>query len=541
MAERKPLRSIADPFVVAPPTGARIRTRIHPTPAEQTALRAIGTHLGGLYRADLMDRFRLGRVPGAARDRTGRKRRLTGGSSSRWAGSITRAAEDQYQFGMRGLAAEVGDLRSATETIARRLAVPCGEKDGQVRGYPAEAERFQKSRRLAHLRRRLAAAERELDSGRPSVVVGGRRLWRNRQHLAESRLTEQQWRDRWAHARMFLTADGESGKRYGNETIRVTTDGVLSVKVPGPLETEFGRRLAIGQPVGFAHRCEEWAARIADNQAVRYDISYDPAKDRWYLDASWGIPAGPTPTVDNLRSGLVMAVDLNAEHLAAYVVDPSGNPVGAPHDIPIDLNGLPATTRAGRLKSAIAELLNLAAANGCTAVAIENLNFTDARTTGRETMGRGRRGKTFRRTVAGIPTAQFRTWLTSMAANRGVWIIAVDPAYTSQWGAQHWRKPLQQQASGTTVTRHNAAAVAIGRRAHGLAIKRRVCGPRNGQRTAAGQPTPRLDRQAMSGGCRTPRPTDAPPKAPGPADRDDIQLPRPFGEQVITRPTSAHS
>ena len=34
---------------------------------------------------------------------------------------------------------------------------------------------------------------------------------------------------------MPLAADGESGKRYGNETIRVTPDGEVSIKLPAPL------------------------------------------------------------------------------------------------------------------------------------------------------------------------------------------------------------------------------------------------------------------------------------------------------------------
>ena len=32
-----------------------------------------------------------------------------------------------------------------------------------------------------------------------------------------------------------LAADGESGKRFGNETIRVTPDGEVSIKLPAPL------------------------------------------------------------------------------------------------------------------------------------------------------------------------------------------------------------------------------------------------------------------------------------------------------------------
>src|ERR1017187_9634730 len=51
-----------------------------------------------------------------------------------------------------------------------------------------------------------------------------------------------------------------------------------------------------------------------------------------------------------------------------------------------------------------------------------------------------------------------------MGANAGISVIAVDPAYTSRWGREHWLAPLRQQAS-PIATGHHAAAVVIGRRA----------------------------------------------------------------------------
>jgi transposase len=101
---------------------------------------------------------------------------------------------------------------------------------------------------------------------------------------------------------------------------------------------------------------------------------------------------------------------------------------------------------------------------------VENLGFDDARATGRETMGRGQRGRRFRRTVAGLPTARFRERLRGMAYHAGLVVVAVDPAYTSRWGAEHWRGPLQQQARIRQATRHHAASVAIARRALGQGI-----------------------------------------------------------------------
>ncbi|WP_427005730.1 hypothetical protein [Pseudarthrobacter sp. H2] len=477
------LRVIAPAFIAAVPAGVRIRTRIHPTPGEETVLLAVGTHLGSLYRKDLAARIRTGKVPAAARGRTERKRALTALSSSRWAGSITRAAEDQYQLGMRGLAAEVGTLRAACAAIQKRAAVPCGETVDRIKGYRTAAERHRKTRRLAALQDRLAA-------GTPRIVVGGGRLWRARNNLEAAGFTPAGWEARWAAARLFLTADGESGKRWGNETIRIDTGGRLSLTVPAVMTAEHGARLHLCVPVLFHHRAGEWRDRAASNRNIRYDISHNPDTGRWYIDASWGYRDLPVPSPDSLHGSSGLGVDLNADHLAGCVIDPSGNPVGAPLSIPLDLTGVPAATRDGRLRAAITALLDAARDAGCAAVAIENLNFQDARATGRETMGRGTRGKTFRRTVAGIPTARFRDRLVSMAANRGLHIIVVDPAYTSQWGARHWRQPLQQ-TTDSTVTGHHGAAVAIGRRAAGFRIRRREDGPRTRQRTSAGQPSPR--------------------------------------------------
>ena len=178
--------------------------------------------------------------------RAERKQALTAVSSSRWAGAITRAVEDQYQLGMRGLAAHVADLRAAVAVLEQRCALRPGElapvEDGdngrgrsrrRRRGYRSAVERFGKTRRLAVLRTRVASAQEALVAGRPSITVGGKRLWRNRNHLEAADMTEQQWRSRWDAARMFLTADGESGKAGGNETIRVDEVGPAADQNPG--------------------------------------------------------------------------------------------------------------------------------------------------------------------------------------------------------------------------------------------------------------------------------------------------------------------
>jgi len=542
MVAGQSLRRIADPVLAGAPAGVRIRTRIHPTAAEAEALSAIGQLLGSVFRCELAGRVRMGCLDRRAHAvwRAQRKQAVTAVSSSRWAGAITRAVEDQYQLGMRGLAAQVAGLRAAVEVLEQRCVLrpgelaPVGDTDTygrsrrRCRGYRSAAERFSKTRRLAALRIRLATAEQALDAGWPSITVGGKRLWRNRHHLAATDMTEEQWRGRWDAARMFLTADGESGKCGGNETIRVEESGRLRIKVPAALTAQFGSHVAIAAPVRFTHRAQEWAARVSARAAVRYDISCDPGRQRWYLDASWTTTPDPVPDLDELRAGPVLGVDLNADHLACCMLDASGNPIGEPVSIEVATAGLRASRRDGRVRAAISMLLDLAGQRNCSAIVVENLDFADARATGRENLGRGKRGKRLRRTVAGIPTRKFRTRLTGMAAGRGIAIIGVDPAYTSRWGAQHWRRPLQQQTSDpATVTVHHGAAAAIGRRGLGLAIRRRPIGPRTRQRTSVGTPSARPDHQP---GTTPPRCRSSGPPTPPPGARVHRTTPTASGQ-----------
>src|ERR671930_423517 len=389
------MRSISLPFVVAPPSGARIRTRLRVDAADQQLLRAVGEQLGRLASADVAVRCRLGRGDDQRADR---KRAITAASSSRWAGAITRTSGDQWQRAAKNLLDARLGLRRAVRRLQARRGVPVGQRQGRVRGYGSRAERFQKQRRLQQLQTRLAEVEERITAGRVSVCRGGRRLARLRHAVdgddASCRLTKAGWRERWGAARWFLTADGEAGKRWGNETIRVhPEEGWLELRLPTPLahlSNTIGRAATyrLSCPVAFTYRRAEWAAQ-AGSGAVRYDIVYEPAKGRWYVDASWRLVNRPAPSVEQLCRHPTLGVDLNAEHLAAWVVDHCGNPVGAPHTIPLALEGLPATIRDGRVRQAVTTLIHLARQNGCRSMMIENLDFSDARQIGRERLGRG--------------------------------------------------------------------------------------------------------------------------------------------------------
>lgn len=324
-------------------------------------------------------------------------------------------------------------------------------------------------------------------SGRPvscHVVRGGRRLLGNRQNLGAAQLTEAEWRQRWEAERWFLAADGESGKRYGNETIRITPDGEVSIKLPAPLahlaNTKNGRYLLVSK-VRFQHRGAEWRERIVGNRAVAYRIHLDVERGRWYLTASWQRPVVQTIPLATARATGMVGVDTNADHFAAYRLDAHGNPVGDPRRFFYDLSGT-AEHRDAQIRHAISQLLHWTQRCGVKAIGLENLDFTAEKT--REKHGRKKR---FRQLISGIPTGKLKARLVSMAAEHGPSIVAVDPAYTSIWGDEHWKKPLTSK--NRKMSRHDAAGIAIGRRALGHPIRRRTAPPPRHQSDAAGHRT----------------------------------------------------
>ncbi|MFG2731962.1 IS200/IS605 family accessory protein TnpB-related protein [Streptomyces canus] len=503
------LREIAASFVVPGPSGVAVRTRLRQlTPADEKVLALVGAHLGSLASQDLKVRCSQG-LEHSAQTWAARKRRLTPVSSSRWAGSLTKATHDQWALARRGQLAHIQSLEVGIRTIVHRLSLPVGAKGSKNTpgGYRSTREWHAKARRLRVLEDRLERARADREAGTVHVVRGGKRLARTRHQLPAAQLTETDWRRRWEAERWFLQADGESGKRYGNETIRISPDGEVSIKLPAPLaqlaNAPHGRYI-LASRVRFPHRGQEWADRVAANRAVAYRIHLDVARGRWYVTASWQIPVSRTVPLQAALAHGVIGVDMNADHLAAWRLDVHGNPTGSPRRFFYDLTGT-ADHRDAQVRHALTRLLHWARTCGVKAIAVEDLDFTTEKT--REKHGRHKR---FRQLISGMPTGKLRARLTSMADQTGIAIIAVDPAYTSKWGARHWRKPLTSKNRKTT--RHEAAAVAIGRRAQGHPIRRRTAPPPHDRSDRVGHRTVQADRRAP--GREGPR-----PPVPGPRTR----------------------
>jgi IS605 OrfB family transposase len=483
---------------VAAPTGVAISTRLATTPDDERVLDLVAEHLGRLRRADLAAVSRCEPVDAGLgaeqrrqlrRDRLNtRKKALTAQSSARWANAVIAANDDQCRLARDAQYRHIVGLRAAIATIEKRLAAPTADmltvaqrkarrRSKAAKGYGCQAERFAKQQRLQHLRGELARVEADRAVHQVHVVEGGKRRARARHHLQSAGLTLDQWQDRWEAARYRISATGSPDEPFGNLTITVAPDGQVSIRLPKPLErlanAERGRYVLSGRAV-FAHRGEDWMQRITGGNSVSYVITRRPGRAGRYLTAAWAVPSVPYwvgredcgAGDDVYATGPVVGVDLNDGHLAVRRLDVHGNPIGDAERIDFDLTGS-TSRRDAQVRHATTKLMHYARRHGVAAIAVEDLDFADARATGRDTMGRGARGKRFRRTVSGIPTAVFRNRLAGMAAHAGIELFAVNPAYSSIWGEQHWRRPY------SNVTRHQAAATVIGRRAQGFSARRR--------------------------------------------------------------------
>jgi hypothetical protein len=484
---------------VAAPAGVAINTRLRTCADDELVLDLVAGHLGRLRRADLAatsqrepvdPRLSTQERRQARRDGlNARKKALTARSTARWANAMIAANDDQYRLSRDAQYRHIVGLRSAIATIEKRLAAPTTDTLGVAerkarrkakapKGYASQHERFTKQQRLQHLRGALAQAEEDRRNHRVRVTEGGKRLAHTRHHLDHAGLTIMQWQQKWQAARYRIAANGSPDEPFGNLTITVTPTGEVSLRLPKPLEYLANAprgRYVLSCPAVFSYRGQDWLQRISSGNSVSYTITRKAGRGGRYLTASWAIPALPywagrqncQAGDDVYASGEVVAVDLNDGHLAVRHLDRHGNPVGAAQRIAIDMTGS-ATRRDAQVRHAITQLIHYAQRRGLGAIAVEDLDFADARTLGREIMGRGQRGKQFRRTViSGIPTAVFRHRLTAMAHHAGIGVFAVNPAYTSKWGAQHWQRAYRN------VTRHQAAATVIGRRAQGLTARRR--------------------------------------------------------------------
>jgi IS605 OrfB family transposase len=487
------MRQIKPARVIGAPSGAAIKTRLHPSEDDEIVLRALADLQGALTGADLRQAL-------AGKTRQERKLALTAASSSRWAGTWTGDNDAQIALSAMAQRAHRDSVRTAIAAIEARLAVKIGKKAKiqagsrtlTVCGYTTLEERWAKQQRLQHLRAVLADLEGDIAAGKLHIVRGGKRLLGLVHNLEAAGLTKERWAELYWAARHRISANGSHDELYGNLTIRVGPEGVCSILLPPSLlalaNSKDKRHYILAVGIKFSYRVADWKAQLSSG-AISYEIFLDAAKRRWYLTAAWKLKPVEESEVTPLTAvDRAIGVDLNSDHLACWLADDSGNPVGRPINIPLVLVGS-SGRRDGHLRWAISQLLAFCKVNNASRIYIEDLNFADGKS--RESFGHK---KQFRHLISSFPTAKFKNRLQAMAHRVDIELVAIDPANTSKL-SQPWIKPTSTKTEKTSG--HQAAAIAISRRGLSLSLSRRKGVTRGDQRIHdGGLPTRRRNHES---------------------------------------------
>lgn len=196
------------------------------------------------------------------------------------------------------------------------------------------AERKQLRANLHHKRRYLASLEHQkacidADLAAKSVrfCFGGRKRFRAQFNLTTNGYaSHEEWRENWQAARasqVYLV--GSKDETGGNQSCAVihAPDGtrLLRIRVPGPLESSFGRWVMIPLP-DFPYGQQELEAALAREDGITWRFIRRPRG--WHLQVM--VEALPAPVVSIPECGAI-GVDLNADHLATCELDRFGNPL----------------------------------------------------------------------------------------------------------------------------------------------------------------------------------------------------------------------
>lgn len=284
------------------------------------------------------------------------------------------------------------------------------------------------------------------------------------------------WRADWQCARsnQFLVL-GSKDETAGCQgcVIRIQPDGAfhLDLRLPGSQEShvtlgplrfpyqEEKLRAAVTRHAGLSKKRLPKVAQTSKAGKTYSHVIYPDGvsalswrfmrdKNGWRVLVSFEEPK-PAPRLD-VRVG-VLAVDLNADHLAWAELDRFGNPV-ATGNIPCITYGKTTAQARAIMESAAIALVHHARDTGKPLV-LERLDFTRKKSQRTE-----EDGARHARMLSSLSYKKILDALNARAVKEGVAVKMVNPAYTSVLGRINYAHRY-----GLTV--HQGAAVAIGRRA----------------------------------------------------------------------------
>ena len=382
---KKQLRAIDAPFVAPGPSGVAVRDRLkHLTAEDEKVLRLVGAHLGSLASRDLKSA-----LPDGLEHST---RHVGGPQAGLDRGVVVALGRVDHEGHPRPVGAGPPlPARAHPEPGSRyphadAPAVPAGRGEGHQAGagrLPVRSsEWFHKSRRL-----RDAAGTgwtRRGPTVRPASCTscGAADACSNtRHHLDAAQLTEHAvaaGAGRRSAGSWPPTGSPASGTATRRSASR--PDGEVSASsCPRRWRTwPTPRTAGTSWPPGSRSRTGARSGRDRVDGEPGRRLPHPPgrpARDRWYLTASWQRPAVQTIPLEAARAQGMIGVDTNADHLAAWRLDPTATR-SATRAASSTTCPAPPTTATPRSATPSPGCCTGPSACGVAAIAVEDLDFT---------------------------------------------------------------------------------------------------------------------------------------------------------------------
>jgi IS605 OrfB family transposase len=309
----------------------------------------------------------------------------------------------------------------------------------------------QKKRRLATLKTRLEAIERDKQAKRVRLCFGSKKLFRSQFYLEKNGFKSHvEWKEAWEARRkseFFLL--GSKDETSGNQSCSASlqSDGKLSLRLrlPKVLEKQYGKYLFL-KDMHFAYGQEALVSALAhpEGQAISYRFKKDDKG--WRVFASTAMKQEKLPSVKTNGS---IGLDLNSDHIAYIETDRFGNIIEKKIFSWISYGKTKEQLQA-RTGDLCKEIVNLAKQAG-KPIVIEKLDFQ------RKKLELKDERRKFARLLSSFAYGLFFRFLTASTFRHRVALHLVNPAFTSVIGRVNY-------ATRYGLSIHLAAALCIARR-----------------------------------------------------------------------------
>ena len=345
-------------------------------------------------------------------------------------------------------------LQKSIKKLERRLDLTCSDKRIHVVGNCCSIRNQKNTPRQSLLRaihqkkRKLASNQAQchhLENKSPSLIFGGKKLWKSQFNLAAHGYeSHQDWRSDWQEKRSsnFLFV-GSSDEKCGNQICQLNSQGELKIRVPYRLEAQFGQYVVTS---GLSFRYGQADIAYAQSRGNAITFRFTRKNQKWYLNCTVDVP--DTPLITDKSNG-VMGIDLNPGVIGWAICDRSGN-LKEKGSLSINIQSKNSSQTAAILGDAVRDLTLIASSRGVPIV-VENLDFSRKKSAMKE------QGVRYSRMLSNFAYGKFYQLLEGRCNRYGIELMSKNPAYSSLIG-------LTKYMSMYGLSSDTAAALVLARR-----------------------------------------------------------------------------